>query len=152
MAQGCPALEAPLGARLLRLLRPGSPAELCPMLKELRQQPRHGSHRAPVTASPHLSSSADFTPVINSQSSSTPQLNSCLLDRSSSITEGEREMGHFRKDMLLETCPCCGNASERPETQTDFSDFSTFCSLHYFFCKSLTYRKIGQMYFPLLWV
>lgn len=95
---------------------------------------------------------AEFVPAINPQSSWTPQLSSCWVDRNSSITEGVREMGHFRKDMLLETCPCNGNAWERPETQSDFSDFSPFCSLHYFVCKSFTYRHIGQMHFPLLWV
>lgn len=95
---------------------------------------------------------ADFDPVITSQSSWTPQLNSCWADRSSSIPAGERDVGHFRKDMLLETCPCCGNAWERPDTQSRFSDFSPFCTLHYFFCGSLTYRHIGQIHFPLLWI
>lgn len=76
---------------------------------------------------------ADFVPVVNSQSSWTPQLNSCWVERSRSITEGERETGHLRKDMHLETCPCWRDAWERPETQSDFSDFSQFLKLAWLF-------------------
>lgn len=47
---------------------------------------------------PHISLPlAGFVPIINSQSSWTPQLSSCWVDRSSSITEGKREMGILEK-------------------------------------------------------
>lgn len=97
--------------------------------------------------------SAGFVPVINSQTrkdlnswSSTQGLSGqWWLARA--ITEGERETGHFRKDVHLKTCPCWRNAWERPKTQQTSLHF---CSSHYFFCKSLTYRHTGQVHFPFL--
>lgn len=90
---------------------------------------------------------ADFIPVINSQSRWTPQLNSCWLDRNSSFTEVEMEMGHFRKDMLLESCSCLRKTRD---TIWLFRLLSILQPALLFFCKSLTYTHIGQIHFPLL--
>lgn len=67
----------------------------------------------PLTSPP----SAGLVPVINSWSrkdlnswSSTQGLSGWWRWLARAITEGEREMGHFRKDMHLKTCPCWRNA------------------------------------------
>lgn len=148
MARGCTALEAPLEALLL----PGTAGAFA-----VPWQPRRALSNAERAAAAtgllwvHLLTSlpfAHFVPVINSQSSWTPQLNSCWVDRSSSITEGEREMGLFRKDMLLETCPCCGNAWERPDTICLFRLLSLLHPSLLFFANLSPTGTWGRCTFP----
>ena len=112
----------------------------------------HGSSGR-IPQAPCLSSFSRFCPVINSRS--VKDLNSLCSTQGLSgerwlarvITNEKTEIGHFRRDVHLKTCPWWGTAWERPTTQQTSLHF---CSSHYLFCKSLTHRHTGQVHFPLL--